>query len=467
MRTREIVRRTARSAILSTAIACCLGTLPADALSARTLPRRPAGGSILFVQNCNDSGPGSLRDTVAHAVSGDSVDLAQMGCSLITLTSGAIEVQQDDLTIKYSNTTGRPTISGEYLDRIFHHTGAGTLELDHLVVENGKYAPDQPPIVAGGCIESVAGSVTLNSSLVTRCDLEVVAGSGFSRAAGGGIHAGGSLSLDHSAITYCRVYTADVTPVIYGGGAYASQANISYSTISHNVASALHVGPYDHTDARGGGLVVTNNIPRATSIDHTTISNNAAYENGGLVVYSFYSNATLTDVTIADNSSIGSTGGALLYTAATLRSVTVAGNDSGRAPAALRIPPPLSVNLISTVVAGNSTEDPGGSQIAGAGAISGDHNLVFGPVDVDLPPDTLMTDPLLLPLADNGGETKTMAVRLGSPAIDAGASSDDIQTDQRGSGYVRVVGAAPDIGAFERQGPNDGDYISVGGFDPP
>lgn len=49
----------------------------------------------------NDPSPGSLRDTFAQAVSGDSIDLAQVACSLITLTSGAIEVPQGDLTIKY------------------------------------------------------------------------------------------------------------------------------------------------------------------------------------------------------------------------------------------------------------------------------------------------------------------------------------------------------------------------------
>jgi len=49
------------------------------------------------VVNCDDSGLGSLRDVVAGAGSGDTVDMGQLSCSTITLTSGAIVVGQQDL----------------------------------------------------------------------------------------------------------------------------------------------------------------------------------------------------------------------------------------------------------------------------------------------------------------------------------------------------------------------------------
>jgi hypothetical protein len=49
---------------------------------------------------------------------------------------------------------------------------------------------------------------------------------------------------------------------------------------------------------------------------------------------------------------------------------------------------------------------------------------------------------------DNGGNTSTLALRPGSPALDAGAAT-TLTTDQRGAGFPRVVGAAVDIGAFE------------------
>ncbi|HEU0011874.1 MAG TPA: choice-of-anchor Q domain-containing protein [Verrucomicrobiae bacterium] len=58
-----------------------------------------------------------------------------------------------------------------------------------------------------------------------------------------------------------------------------------------------------------------------------------------------------------------------------------------------------------------------------------------------------MIDPMLGPLANNGGLTPTLALVPGSPAIDAGASVVDPVTDQRG--FTRPVGARSDIGALE------------------
>ena len=56
-------------------------------------------------------------------------------------------------------------------------------------------------------------------------------------------------------------------------------------------------------------------------------------------------------------------------------------------------------------------------------------------------------------LAGNGGATPTHALRPGSPALDAGdnatATAFGLTTDQRGSGFVRVINGTVDIGAFE------------------
>jgi len=54
-------------------------------------------------------------------------------------------------------------------------------------------------------------------------------------------------------------------------------------------------------------------------------------------------------------------------------------------------------------------------------------------------------DPQLGPLQDNGGPTETLALSIGSAAIDNGSTT--ATTDQRG--YPRPEGAAPDIGAYE------------------
>jgi hypothetical protein len=61
------------------------------------------------------------------------------------------------------------------------------------------------------------------------------------------------------------------------------------------------------------------------------------------------------------------------------------------------------------------------------------------------------TDPFLGPLVDYGGPTPTMALLVGSPAIDAAGAEPCPTTDQRG--IARPFGAACDIGAFESSPP--------------
>lgn len=73
------------------------------------------------------------------------------------------------------------------------------------------------------------------------------------------------------------------------------------------------------------------------------------------------------------------------------------------------------------------------------------------------------SDPILGPLADNGGATFTRALMTGSPAIDKGKNFSGSSTDQRGTGFARTYdgpaianatgGDGTDIGAFEVQAP--------------
>lgn len=66
--------------------------------------------------------------------------------------------------------------------------------------------------------------------------------------------------------------------------------------------------------------------------------------------------------------------------------------------------------------------------------------------------DIVGADPLLAPLADNGGATQTMALAPTSPAIDAAAGAACPPTDQRG--VLRPAGSGCDIGAFELATPS-------------
>ena len=84
-----------------------------------------------------------------------------------------------------------------------------------------------------------------------------------------------------------------------------------------------------------------------------------------------------------------------------------------------------------------------------ADPLSGADNFI-GTSALPVPADTLTGDPMLAPLADNGGRTLTHALLSGSPAIDAGNNAQGLLYDQRGIGFPRVRGTRADIGAFER-----------------
>lgn len=202
---------------------------PHDILAAAPAPQ----ADTIVVQNCNDSGSGSLRAAVTAAATGDTIDLAQLACARITLTTGQIDVPQTSLTL---NGPGPNQLSidgdsgGNHFNRVFDHQGSGTLAINHLTVENAKYRSTTS--ARGGCIRS-NGSVGLYDSTVTSC---VVQSQSNIRASGGGIFALG-LSLLHSRVTG-NVSDGGGNGGALGGGAYiVGDATVKYSTISNNTAT--------------------------------------------------------------------------------------------------------------------------------------------------------------------------------------------------------------------------------------
>jgi hypothetical protein len=95
--------------------------------------------------------------------------------------------------------------------------------------------------------------------------------------------------------------------------------------------------------------------------------------------------------------------------------------------------------------------DPSGdNNLIGDG--TGMTGLVNGVNGNQVGTDANPIDPMLGPLADNGGPTLTHALLPGSPAIDAGNNAYATDFDQRGPGFPRIVNGIIDIGAFEFQG---------------
>ena len=223
---------------------------------------------------------------------------------------------------------------------------------------------------------------------------------------------------------------------------------ISNSTFTDNHAIA---GAGGAIDSEGGTLKIIN----------STISGNTADTNGGGLLNSGNSLARLTNVTItnnradADGDSTGDGGGIseMSDSGITVNNTIVAGNFKGASPGTT---PNDFFVLIGDPLVPTSFIDPGSS-----------NNLIG--VDTGLSTDISNgtngnqigtaanpIDPRLAPLADNGGPTKTHFLLSDSPALNTGSndlardqSGSPLATDQRGTGFPRIINSIVDIGALE------------------
>ena len=205
----------------------------------------------------------------------------------------------------------------------------------------------------------------------------------------------------------------------YGGGV-ANQTNQTL-TVTGSTFTRNHVAN-GSTTVEGGGAIF--NAGTAT-ITNTTISDNTAGENdasGGLgpgIFTAASKSTTLNFVTLANNR-------------ATSSSTGEGGNLGG----------PGTVYRHSTIIAGGS---PDNCAIPTSTNSSGDQSIA----DDDTCGTLIQANPLLGPLADNGGPTDTHTLLGGSPALNAaeGSQCTGQPFDQRG--VSRPQGPACDIGALE------------------
>jgi hypothetical protein len=215
------------------------------------------------------------------------------------------------------------------------------------------------------------------------------------------------------------------------------------STITQNVSPTT-----------GGGVAVQNGgSATPATITRTTIAGNSASQGGGIV---FVGKAILSNSTVAGNTATSS-GGAIFYGGSgtddvSLINVTIASNSSATVGAVHALG---QISVKNTIIANNTGAAPANCSSA---ALMNDlgNNLEFPGTSCgfDLASD-VQANPLLGPLADNGGPTRTMAPATGSPALNAGddaacAAAPVSNQDQRGASRSVGAGAHCDIGAYER-----------------
>jgi Ca2+-binding RTX toxin-like protein len=211
------------------------------------------------------------------------------------------------------------------------------------------------------------------------------------------------------------------------------------------------------TNNNSGGALRTNGSAEV-SIRDSLIAGNMAYNGGATDI----GDVTVTNSTIANNTA-GSPGdngnsGGLRASMATVRNSTIVGNRCFNSDGCGAGADVGALVLKNSVLAGNTAYEFNGQPPGSAGNPGQPENCA-GSTATDQggnveslsdcetgPASRQNANPNLGPLADNGGQTDTMALLAGSPAIGLGSSCEPL--DQRG--LSRSLAAPCDSGAYER-----------------
>ena len=401
------------------------------------------------VTNTNDSGPGSLRQALADANSGDILDFAVTGT--IGLTSGELLVDKS-VTISGPGANNL-AIDGNAKSPVFHIASDRTVTISGLTIVNGYTTG------FGGGIHNDHAVLILNDCAITGNSAAGNIGGGIYNDAEGGSPA--TLEINNSSVTDNSgggVYndavgggtaTLEITDSILStnsGGAIYSEGwlclfcghgtatvQIANSSITGNPGSAIFsdtgiccpvtVSITNSTLNANTGPAVYGGTFASILVSNSTISGNSG---GGLYNISESSGSSVYDSTMSNNGAeMSGDGGAFLSMENTVFNVSPGGHS-------------IVTDGEGTVTSFgyNVSSDDGGGYLMGPG-------------------DQINIDPMVGPLQDNGGPTFTHQLLPGSPAIDAGNPNfvPPPDYDQRGPGYDRVRNSRLDIGSFEFQQP--------------
>jgi CSLREA domain-containing protein len=376
--------------------------------------------------------------------------------------------------------------------------GAGIQNNGVLTLNNSTVANNTATLEGGGIYNN--GTLTLNNTIVSNNS----AGPGVG--VGGGISNAASTGNAIATLNQSQVTTNTINGV--GGGGISNSANsnrtatlvLSQTLVSGNVATATTV---ISTAGFGGGIrngffAAANNTGTANmTIENSTISNNQAINGGGIGSGTAQKSGSITvllnkstannNIAAGNGDTVGNGGGVVnLNGLMTLVNSTVSGNaanGTGSASSGVGggignsgLDVATTLWLTNTTVASNSAVSNNGVSLAnlnlgaattanfknsiflgnclnGLGTLtSRGHNLENGNTcNLNATGDIQNSNPLLGPLQNNGGDTQTHALLVGSPADDTAHSATCAASPVNGVDQRDAIRGATacDIGAYE------------------
>lgn len=492
---RAAMRRAKRAAGAIVSVSgAALGT------TAAILAPSPGAALVQFeVNDLADPGDGlcdatcTLRDAIENANTNPGADLItfQPGLTGTILLANQLDVK-DDVEIRGPGASAI-TVSGQLTSRIFYLYGGGPGTAIDVTISGLTLTQGVGPF--GGAILGTNENLTLRDSVVTG-NLAVF---------GGGIATGGNFTMSNTTVqgnySYIQggglfLIDQDAASSItdsrilgnrslfgIGGGAWLygndRDFTIANTTISGNTAAISGGGVFFY-DTDGGDVIVRNTTVSGNTAStgagggfyigqpnngtvrffNSTVSGNTAPQGAGIF---FYADATEEPLYLVESTVTANNGGGT-----SVASLGAQGQGHGH-EGTQQWPKPDPTEapetnvgaaqtgdemfLIGTIMAGNL----GTADLPDAGVVNSNSSLigtVSGTTTVNNVGGTILgADPMLGPLANNGGPTQTHALLAGSPAINTGPNPlpafPGNAFDQRGPGFARVIGLRVDIGAYE------------------
>ena len=271
----------------------------------------PAHATTITVTNTNDSGPGSLRQALADANDGDTIDFdPSLNGQTITLTSAELAINKSVMI----SGPGAPfltiSISGIQFTRIFHVMPGQSVTIDGLKIGE-TFAGD----CTGGILNDHASLTVSNCIVEQNCARKN--GGGIDNDAGNGT---ATLTVVNSSVSFNWL-------VPYGQGGGIHNNNGTLMIISSDIAGNTATSKGEPDGSIGGGIYSAGGT---LEITNSTVSGNHVNVGGGGI----YGSGTITNSTISGNSatpfnaSAGVGGGVWTQGVLTLSGCTVSDNTA-------------------------------------------------------------------------------------------------------------------------------------------